>query len=222
MQGAMPAIHHTTGAQPTIAVESYVLDRSLHEFTPNTILADAPTTLHASIQARQAATAPNQIGIPTLYAGLNSGPPAGEVVGIVLGSVVGFILLVWLFSALSGNNRGSVVDEEEVVVRRSRSPRSKRSRRSEMTSRSPRPERIIRQERIVRDSSRAPPRSSFVVQEDIRPERRMEGDDIVEVIEEGSSVAPPPRRKGRRESSGYRYVDSSQYAGGNHPQQHVE
>ena len=187
----------------------------------DTISDDASSSLHARIQAR--ATAPNQVAIPALYAGLNTGPPAGEVVGIVLGSVVGFILLIWLFSAISGNNsRGTVVDEEEVVVRRSRSPRSKRSRRSEMTSRSPRPERIIRQERIVRDTSRAPPRSAFVVQEDIRPERRMEGDDIVEVIEEGSSVAPPPRRKGRRGSSGYRYVDSSQFAGGNYPQQLVK
>lgn len=73
-----------------------------------------------------------------------------------------------------------------------------------MTSRSPRPERIIRQERIVRDSSRAPPiqvpRNSYIVQEE-RTERRVDGDDVVEVIEEeGSSVAP--RRKSKR--GGYR------------------
>jgi len=151
-----------------------------------------------TIESRQSVVA-----IPTVYQGLNAGPPPGEVAGIVLGSVAGFFLLIWLFSSLANiNNNGSVV-EEEVVVRRSRSPRSRPSRRSEMASRSPRPERIIRQERIVRDSSRAPPpRSSFVVEEE-RRERRVDGDDIVEVIEENSSVGP--RRKSKRSSGNSRY-----------------
>ena len=114
-------------------------------------------------------------------------------------------------------NRETVVDEE-VIVRRERSPRSRRSRRSEMTSRSPRPERVIRQERIIREVSRPPPvaRPGYVIPEERSyVERRVEGDDIVEVIEEGSSIAP--RRKSRR-GSGYRSVDPSLYAGGNYPQ----
>lgn len=134
--------------------------------------------------------------IPEYYKGLSSGPPPGEVVGIVLGSVAGFLLLIWLFSALrnGGSFGGGSVVEEEVIVRRDRSPRSRRSRRSEMTSRSPRPERVIRQERIIRETSRAPPPMRPVV------ERRVDGDDIVEVIEEDSSVAPRRTSKSKRNS----------------------
>jgi len=163
---------------------------------PRTAFADSQPIL-SHLQTRQSTpNQPNQIAIPATYQGLNSGPAPGTVVGIVLGSVAAFILLIWLFSALSGNMGGG--GEEEIVVRRERSPRSKRSRRSEMASRSPaRPERVIRQERIIRDTSRGPPRSAFVVQE----ERRVDGDDMVEVIEENSSVAP--RRKSKR-NSGYR------------------
>lgn len=159
------------------------------------------------------------VAIPTVYAGLNSGPSPGTVVGATLGAVAGFLILVWLFSTLSNRRNGTIVDEEIV---RERSPRSRRSRRSEMrsVSRASRPERVIRQERIVRDSSRAPPampRSSFIV--DDRAERRVEGDDVVEVIEEHSSVGVP-RRKSRR-SGGYRSVEPELYAGGDYPQRHV-
>lgn len=43
-----------------------------------------------------------------------------------------------------------------------------------------------------------------VIVEEGRPERRVDGDDIIEVVEEHSSIdAPPPRRKSKR-SSGYR------------------
>jgi hypothetical protein len=140
------------------------------------------------------------VAIPTVYYGLDSGPAAGTVVGATLGSVAGFILLVWLIQTLaSGRNKQP---DEEVIIRHERSPR-RRSRRSEMRSVSRGPERIIRQERIVRDSSRVPPpRNSFVVE----PERRVEGDDIVEVIEEESSVAPR-KKSGRRGSGAYRSVD---------------
>lgn len=85
-----------------------------------------------------------------------------------------------------------------------------------MQSASPRRERIIRQERIVRDTSRAP-RGSFVVEE--RGERRVDGDDVVEVIEEHSDI--PPRRKSTRRGSGYRSVDPNLYAGGDYPQRNV-
>ncbi|PNS17523.1 hypothetical protein CAC42_8066 [Sphaceloma murrayae] len=136
------------------------------------------------------------IAIPTLYQNQNDSPQPGAVVGIVLGSVAGFLLLIWLFSFITNQRSAPLVSEEEVVVRRrSRSPRSRRtSRRSEMTSRSPRAERIVRQERIVRDTSRAP-RSAYVVEE-----TRDVGGNMVEVVEEGSSIvtAPVPRRKSRR------------------------
>ncbi|KAK5168868.1 uncharacterized protein LTR77_006177 [Saxophila tyrrhenica] len=148
------------------------------------------------------------------------GAAPGAVAGITLGAIAGFLLVLWLLWVLSNGTsfiRTSNLQEEEVVVRHrhSRSPgRSRRSHRStyqaEMRHSSPRRERVVRQERIVRDvpqhsrpdSSRV--RETIIVDE-ARPERRVDGDDIVEVIEEHSSVAgaPPPRRKNRR-SSGYR------------------
>ncbi|KAF2772675.1 hypothetical protein EJ03DRAFT_324665, partial [Teratosphaeria nubilosa] len=171
------------------------------------------------LRARQ-----NTVAIPQVYKGLDSGPAPGAVVGIVLGAVVGFLLLIWLLWVLSNGSsfiRTSNVEEEDVYVsrRRSRSPRSRRSsRRTEMTSRSPdrRRERVIRQERIVRDvpPPREPSRMRETVIIDDLPrgppppmERRVEGDDIVEVIEEHSSIGtapPPPRTSRTRRSSGYR------------------
>lgn len=172
------------------------------------------------------------VAIPTVYAGLNAGPNPGAVVGIVLGSVCGFLLLIWLFWSLSNSSGGllrtNIYEEESVVRRRSRSPRSRRSsRRTEMVSRSPvRRERVIRQERIVRDVN--PPRQPSRIRETVivddlpLPERRVDGDDIVEVIEEHSSLgsAPPPRRKTRR-ASGYRLVDPNLLAGGDYLQHAV-
>lgn len=141
----------------------------------------------------------SMVAIPTVYYGLDSGPDAGTVVGATLGSVAGFILLVWLIQTIAGGRNKQA--DEEVIIRHERSPR-RRSHRSEMRSTSRGPERVIRQERIIRDSSRGPPppMRSFVVEE--RAERRVEGDDRVEVIEEESSVAP--RRKSRRGSGTYR------------------
>lgn len=172
--------------------------------------------LHAkrSVLPRQ-----NDIAIPAQYAGINDGPAPGAVAGIVLGSVAGFLFIVWLLWLISNGGgvlRSSTYTEDDVVVsrRRSRSPGTRRShgrsQRTEMTSRSPRRERVIRQERIVRDRSMPAARETSRLRESVnfedRPERRVDGDDIVEVIEEHSSVGvPPPRRsKGGRKSSGYR------------------
>lgn len=179
--------------------------------------------------------------IPTSYQ--IQGPTPGTVVGIVLGSVGGFLLLIVLLWALTNGNvfgsDASIEGEEEVVVRRGSRSSHRRSRRStsirevRQVSRSPRPSRVIVDERIVRDAPPPPRPSSFVeeriVRETVRePERRVEGDDIVEVTEEHSDIRSPvsPPRVSRRESdrrrsrrsSGYRSVDPNQYAGGNYPQ----
>lgn len=202
-----------------------------------------------SLHARQNNNGGNIVAIPTVYAGLNSGPAPGVVVGIVLGSVLGFLFLLWLFMVLSKGAGGFVTanqDEEESVVitrerRRDRSHRSSRSQRGpEMSRSSPRRDRVYRQERIIRDfppAARSPSRSRVretVIVDDLPPrERRVDGDDIVEVIEEHSDINPP-RRKSRRGSGyrsveqhppdiagGFRPVDPSQFAGGNYRQQRV-
>lgn len=136
-----------------------------------------------------------------------SGPAPGTVVGIVLGSVAGFILIVWLLYSLTNGNAGGVgggahiAGEEEIVVRRRRNSNSHRSSRrsthAEMRqhSRSPRRSTTIVEERrvpVARTRSR-----SIVVEE----RRRVPGDDMVEVIEEHDEYRT---RRGGRRSGGYR------------------
>lgn len=133
--------------------------------------------------------------IPTYYH--IDGPSSGTVVGITLGSVLGFLLLIWLFYSLANINNGksngngaTIAGEEEIVVRRprnrdSRSGHSRRSSRPEVReySRSPRrrSQPVIVEERRVPQQTRARSRS-FVVEE--RSRSRVPGDDVVEVIEE--------------------------------------
>ncbi|KAL8660217.1 MAG: hypothetical protein Q9226_000019 [Calogaya cf. arnoldii] len=158
--------------------------------------------------------------IPATYAGLNKGPTPGTVVGIVLGSVAGFLLILWLIYTCVNFNaaRGvSTYEEEAVVRRRSRSPRSSRrspSRHAPSRSRS-------RSEVIEVSRHRSPPRretrrETVIMEERSRPppppvERE---DDIVEVIEEHSPVR---RSSGSRRVSGYRTVDPEAFGGGNRP-----
>lgn len=160
--------------------------------------------------------------ISACYAGLNAGPAPGAIVGITLGSIAGFLIILYLLWILSNGSTfirttALEVDEDVVVTRRrSRSPRNtRRSQRSNYNAEmrrvsSPRRERVIRQERIVRDVP-PPRRESSRMRETIieesttrRDDRRVDGDDVVEVFEENSSIsgtAPPPRRKNRRGSS---------------------
>ena len=186
---------------------------------------------------RQDANVCNAGYIAGCYQGLNAGPAPGAVVGIVLGSVAAFLLLLWVLYTLSSGSgfiRTSNLQEEDVVVNhhgghhhhhRSRSPRRSTHRssyREEMrqTHTSPQPapaprrDRVVRQERISReiprDVSRSRVRETIIVDEQ-RPERRVEGDDVIEVIAEGSDMtasnAPPPqRKKSSRRTSGYRSV----------------
>lgn len=213
----MPEVdHHPAASAPALSVARDVFHLSKRLLSRATFYHLASDTISADLLKREQET----IAIPTIYGGLDSGPSPGTVVGATLGAVAGFLLLVWLFSTLSIRRRGVIVDEEIV---REREPR-RRSRRSEMrsVSRTPRPERVIRTERIVRDTSRAPPvamaRAEFIIDE--RSERRVEGDDVVEVIEEVSSVGPP-RKKSSRRSGSYRSVAPGLYAGGDFPSRSI-
>jgi hypothetical protein len=145
--------------------------------------------------------------IPTYYD--FSGPSPGTVVGIVLGSVIGFLLIVWLLYSLtqinSGGGNAVIAGEEEIVVRRparrgsqAQSGRSRRSTRTEVReySRSPRRSAVIVEER--RRAAAPPPRVRSIVVED----RRVPGDDMVEVIEEHDEYRT--RRGPRRSGGSYR------------------
>ncbi|KAI9833787.1 MAG: hypothetical protein M1819_003521 [Sarea resinae] len=164
----------------------------------------------------------NIVAIPATYAGLNAGPTPGTVVGIILGSVAGFLFLVWLLS-LAFNARGSnvSVDQVETISRRSPRTRSTRSRRQDMTevrtasrvSRSPRP-RSERTERIIIEDRREPPPAPAPPP----PEPR---DEVIEVIEEAETPPPPRRVRSHRRDSGFRPVDPDMYAGGDMPMEDV-
>ncbi|KIW93889.1 uncharacterized protein Z519_05204 [Cladophialophora bantiana CBS 173.52] len=154
------------------------------------------------------------LAIPTTYAGLNSGPAPGALVGIVLGSVGGFILVLYIILSafrLSGWGGGREVVQEEIIRhhrrRPSRSSPSSRSHSQPMSHvSSPRSERIVVEEDIVEVEEHHGPPS---VEED-----------YVEVIEEHSPErSPPPRKTSHR--SGFRTVDPAQFGGGGRPMRKV-
>ncbi|ETI25337.1 hypothetical protein G647_02109 [Cladophialophora carrionii CBS 160.54] len=150
------------------------------------------------------------LAIPTTYAGLNSGPQPGALVGIVVGSITGFILILYIILSLFRLRGGSGQVVEEKVIRHShrRRPSRSASRTSRSASRvisaasSPRRERIVREEETV------------IVEEHVDPPSIVD-DDIVEVIEEHSPERRPPRKPSGR--SGYRTVDPAEFGGGGAP-----
>lgn len=162
--------------------------------------------------------------VPGHYPDLNSGPDPGTVVGIVLGAVGGFLLLLWLvYTCLQIGGRGDTVSSygggtESVVTRKShRRHQSRHSRHHNSNHhRSP-----ARRETVeVRTSRVVPPAERIVVEEHVRrtssqhaapppapmpgppPPRMMtprvvttdDEEDEVVVIEEHS---PPRRHKSR-------------------------
>ncbi|EXJ86646.1 hypothetical protein A1O3_03599 [Capronia epimyces CBS 606.96] len=146
------------------------------------------------------------LAIPTTYAGLNNGPAPGAIVGIILGSIAGFVLILYIILSayrLSGYGNRETVVEEEVIHHRRRSPRRSRSRSQAMTEvSSPHRERVV-EERVV-------------VEEHLSPS--VEEEDIVEVIEEHSPERPARKHSGR---SGYRTVDPAEFGGGSRPMRKV-
>ncbi|KAH6673537.1 hypothetical protein B0J14DRAFT_50556 [Halenospora varia] len=194
----------------------------------------SPTrTIHTSLISRilSARQSTNSI-IPTTYGSINSGPPPGTIVGIVLGSVAGFLLILWLFyTCLNfGTWSSSTAYTESVVVRerdRRKSHQSSRSHRSRRASetveirreRSPPPVRIVREP--------SPRRTETIIVEETREERRpppprvrsvSRGSDEIVVIEDHG---PPRRKKSHRErdrsrdqsQSGFRTIDPQGFAG---------
>lgn len=175
--------------------------------SPNPLTFDPRNILHGHLEKRY-----STISIPSTYANLNSGPLPGTVAGIVLGSVGGVVLILYLtFLALNpgGLARGSPsVIDEEVVVRSRRSP----SRRSEVIEVV---EERDRDHNRRRDSYRRPGsrRNDIIVEESMTGTSVTDDPNVIEVIEEESSalstISPEPRRGG-----GYRTVDPLEYGGG--------
>lgn len=197
---------------------------------------DAPSRV--SLHARQQTDT-----IPGEYPGLNAGPDPGTVVGITLGSVGGFLLLLWLvYTCLQIGGRGDTVSSygtASVVTRKSRRRHSKHHHRSPArretveirTSRvppAPQPtERVVLEERTERrTSSQAPPPPPAAMPPmRAQPPPRIvtDDEDEVVVIEEHS---PAPRRASHkskshrrrsssaRRESGFREVDPDRFAGG--------
>lgn len=184
------------------------------------------------------------VAIPTTYSDLDDGPSPGEVVGIVLGSVAGFLLLLWLLYALfnfGGSGRASTVTTEIVRERRGKSRASRASRATRSRSRGRRRvSETVERVTEIRESRRpspmpappppAPGLTERVIVEERRemrtesrppPPRRLSSDEVV-VIEE-HSASPPPRRKSSRRhrergpSGGYRLVDPMAHGGGSAP-----
>ncbi|RFU25937.1 hypothetical protein B7463_g10402, partial [Scytalidium lignicola] len=142
--------------------------------------------------------------IPASYGNIDSGPAPGTVVGIVLGSVGGFILLLWLFyTCMSPGNWWVRDTQSEVIVRRPHRSRSRRTTEKVEIRRERSSVRPVAQETIIVEEERHVRRS--------RSRSRSSSDDEVVVIEEHS----PPRKskkKGHRDS-GFRTVDPLAYGG---------
>jgi hypothetical protein len=138
----------------------------------------------------------------------------------VLGSVAGFLLILWLiytcgnlgdgFSIFGVWGRQTVV-EEEIIHRHERSRPHSRSHSPSQASLTETAEILS-----VRSPSRTR-RETIIVEEHrtSRPPPPPE-DDIVEVIEEHSPVRRPSKRESRR-SSGFRTVDPAEFGGGDRP-----
>jgi len=207
------ASHNTPVITSVLNLLTRFTTRRLHQSSPPSIL----------LSKRQTQI----LAIPTTYEGLNSGPQPGTVVGIVLGSVAGFLILLWLlytcanvdgFPGFGGWGRRTVV-EEEIVRRRSRSGSHSRSR--SRVSRASRTE-TAEVQSVARSPVRRENRRETIVVEERRTSRPSppREDDIVEVIEEHSPVRRPSRRESKR-ASGFRTVDPADFGGGDRPMRKV-
>ncbi|KAJ5738725.1 hypothetical protein N7493_001880 [Penicillium malachiteum] len=149
--------------------------------------------------------------IPSSYGRMDSSPPPGTVAGIVLGSVGGVVLILYLtFLALNpgGLARGSSSSLDEEVVVTSRRAGSRRSRSNNTIE--------VVEERDRRSSYRRRPsprddRDHIIVEESMTGTATSDGRDMIEVVEEESSivssVSTRPPRRARSHRSGVRTID---------------
>ncbi|KAI9882808.1 MAG: hypothetical protein M1823_005444 [Watsoniomyces obsoletus] len=148
--------------------------------------------------------------IPATYTDQDRGPQPGTVIGATLGSVCGFLLLLFLIYSCFNMGGGAAYEEEDVVVRERRGSRSSRNSHSRSTPPVPRSP--------ARTESRVEER---IIVEERRTSNRSPEDEIVEVIEEEEPIPRRARSSRSRPQSGYRAVEPDRYAGGNHPMEEV-
>ncbi|QSS60160.1 hypothetical protein I7I51_04957 [Histoplasma capsulatum] len=122
------------------------------------------------------------ISIPSTYSSFTSSP--GTVVGIVVGTVGGFVLLVWVLFLIFGRST-TIVDDMTTVTDDSRLPRRSASHRR-------RPEVI----EVMTESTSS------------------RSEDVVEVFEELSTPPQSERKYYSKRTGSYRTVDPSEYGGG--------
>ncbi|KAG9241981.1 hypothetical protein BJ878DRAFT_426891 [Calycina marina] len=187
---------------------------SLTELSARSIRPTQRSTL--SILRRQ--TIADDSIIPTTYGSIDNGPSPGTIVGIVLGSVGGFLLILWLIytcATLGGDIGGGSDYTESVVVARRKSHRSTRPQRPRRVSETVEIRRDAPPVRAVPVPRRSSGERDYAIVEESRTTRRersRRGSDEVVVIEDHSS--PPRRKKSTRErESGYRSVDPDAYGG---------
>jgi hypothetical protein len=148
------------------------------------------------------------VSIPASYGRLDSGPSPGTVAGIVLGSVAGFIFLLYLaYLGLGLNNKPPDDVEVSTVSMSTESGLSRRARRAGGGI------------EVVEERRRRRADDHIVVEESVTSASRTDEGDVVEVIEEHSSIdgpVAPPRSRSRRSrvSGSYRTVDPLEYGGG--------
>ena len=209
---AIPSPNNLSSNPPPLPASSPTI-RDASTPLPETLVAVAP---------RAAATTAGFVAIPTTYGSLYSSPSPGTIVGIVLGSVGGFLFLLFFLYACLGCGgaapfalilgRGGVEVEEddveeEVEVRRGRSGKKRhrrhhRPRTAETVEVRTTRERVVREEGpppvVVVEPRRPPPQPAppppRVVPDD-------DSEDEVIVYEEEESEREAPRRRSRRSTS---------------------
>ncbi|KAF2625821.1 hypothetical protein BU25DRAFT_371735 [Macroventuria anomochaeta] len=204
---AVPELPNAIAQLGNVAPRAYGSDSLLPRQPAIDIAAMAQDVRRTAPIAKRQQMVIQQGIIPTYYN--LSGPEPGTVVGIVLGSVAGFLLIVWLlYSLTNGSKAGTttaMAGEEEIVVRRPRrnshGNRSRRNSHAQMREVSRSPRQSSGRSHIIVEERRAPPppqqrTRSIIVEE----RRRVPNDDVVEVIEEHDEYRE--RRGSRR--GGYR------------------
>lgn len=184
---ALAAYFHATAAPPDPSLTAR--NSALHSILDNDFYPGLPDP--RSIHARDVVP-----GIIPTYL-RRDGPSPGVVVAIVLGSIAGALLVLWVLWTLTQNARTTVTGEEEIVVRRPRrnsnSHRSRRTTRSEVREFSRSPRRSGGRSAVIVEERRGGPRMRSVVVEE---RSRVPGDDVVEVIEEHDDYRERRTRRG--------------------------